>query len=646
MGASPKVLRSYKGGIMNNDLRSRNLKNLIRIYENDALADATSLAKRILTPVKAELNRATHKFSTQLFIAAALYTVLKHDEPILNHVLECIIDPVWETEKKMLDGINTFGLHELGGGGKREWFKQFHEQNKSLSPGSAQRIVMDCHAQWRKAFNLPALPAPTAITTTSKKVKGRAKIEAAANTTMLTSIRIGTHFELTDAIMLATKILSPVQANTDCTTYTFSFNLFVIASLTVAHEERLPTLTNVLELLVDPRWDSKEQIISYLGQISETGKQKKTSEWRNAWFDKNKVLSHSALKSLVKRSHTLWQQAYLYKNTTTHATETKTAKIAPALVNSLQVFNLEALGRAQTLMGDITQERKGGGDRILESAQANGGYRILPDPKMAGAILEKAKSEFENLVGPISQLQLNLALAAAMKPEKFRVTPILLLGDPGIGKTFLAMTLAHSLGGGMEKLSAGGAQGGFQLNGSHTSFAGSRCGQIFQALAEGKTTSPVFVIDEVDKIGSDDRYPMLPVLLDLFEPGTAKTFKDQFFEMDFDASRIIYILTANSLDKVPEPLRSRVEIFKVPRPEPDQRLRIIQNEGKQLRAATSTKIKLDKATMQELADRKDIDLRKTTRIVQEAFTKALMAEEKIAKLIIPKNDKDRTMGFR
>lgn len=85
-------------------------------------------------------------------------------------------------------------------------------------------------------------------------------------------------------------------------------------------------------------------------------------------------------------------------------------------------------------------------------------------------------------------------------------------------------------------------------------------------------------------------------------------------------------LTANSLDTVPEPLLSRVEIFDVPRPEPEQRLRIIQGEAKQLREATGKKIYLDSSTSQKLANRMDIDLRKTTRIVKDAFTRAMRAE--------------------
>ena len=208
------------------------------------------------------------------------------------------------------------------------------------------------------------------------------------------------------------------------------------------------------------------------------------------------------------------------------------------------------------------------------------------------------------------------------------------------------MELAKGLGGSMEKMSAGGAQAGFQLNGSHSSWNTAKYGQIFKALAEGKTTSPVFVIDEVDKIGSDDRYPILPVLLDLFEADTARCFKDEFFEMNFDASRFIFILTANSLDNVPEPLRSRVEIYDVPRPEPVQRLRIIQEQAKALREATGKNIRLDKATTQRLAELTGIDLRKTTRIVKEAFSKAIIEKSGIAKLMLPEDNSPARKGTK
>jgi ATP-dependent Lon protease len=272
------------------------------------------------------------------------------------------------------------------------------------------------------------------------------------------------------------------------------------------------------------------------------------------------------------------------------------------------------------------------------------GFRSVPEARKAGLRLEKAKIQFENLVEPINRLQVDLALASAMKPEDFRITPILLLGDPGIGKTYLAMQLAQALGVGMEKISAGGAQGGFQLTGSHTSWTGSRPGSLFTLLAEGRCATPVVVIDEVDKI-RDSQYPVLPVLLDLFEQQTARCFKDEFFEMQFDASRIIFVLTANSLEGVPAPLLSRLEVFDVPRPEPAQRMRIIQNEVAMLRRKTDRQIKLDKASSELLAERKDIDLRKTTRLVREAFTRALQAGELVAKLMVPKFEGRHQIGF-
>ena len=308
-------------------------------------------------------------------------------------------------------------------------------------------------------------------------------------------------------------------------------------------------------------------------------------------------------------------------------------------------LNTEAIDKATEALGNMVVARRGGGEGVLENARLHDGFRRVPDAKQAGRQLDKTKLQFENLAAPIERLQVDLALASAMNPTDFRMTPLLLLGDPGIGKTYLAMQLAQALGVNMEKISAGGAQGGFQLTGSHNSWTGARPGALFTLLAEGQYATPVVVIDEVDKI-RDSQYPVLPVLLDLFEPQTARFFKDEFFEMQFDASRIIFVLTANSLDGVPAPLLSRLEVFDIPRPEPAQRMRIIQNEAAMLRRKTGLNIRLDKAGCEALADRQDIDLRKTTRLVSEAFARALQAGELVAKLLLPKVEGRLQMGFR
>jgi ATP-dependent Lon protease len=120
----------------------------------------------------------------------------------------------------------------------------------------------------------------------------------------------------------------------------------------------------------------------------------------------------------------------------------------------------------------------------------------------------------------------------------------------------------------------------------------------------------------------------------LLEPGTARKFKDEFYEMEFDASRLIVILTANSLDGVPEPLLSRVEVFNVPRPQHKQRLRIINDTATELRKETGLSIQLDGDITQQLAERVDFDLRKTARIVREAFTKAMLAGDTIARPVL------------
>lgn len=602
---------------------TKNLNTLIRINTEHDFADAISLAKKVLPHSKLEIDH----FSLELFAIAALYVVYRQKKPSLKSVLECLVDPEFGTEQKMLRAIskiNQFAVSES----KRSFYEAFNKSIAGFSEGVAERKVMSCYAGWRKAFNLP------------EKLSTR-KIKTPIDFPVLYSIRIDTRYEMKDATALAAAVLNPVKNIVDSIMFDFSFGLFIAVSLDVARNMRQPVMKEIVNYLLDPNWDSYKQMITHIGNGAGT-KNKKTMSWITSWRAKLNTLSDQRLKFFIERAHILWVKAF------SEILKGKSASSRPKGKPSIgiQVFNLDAIGKAMQLNDGINDGKKNLGEKMLQLAQENNGYRALPDAKKASLVLERAKIKFENLLEPICHLQTSLALAAAMDPKNFRVTPILLLGDPGIGKTYLAMELAKGLDGSMEKLSAGGVQGGFQLTGSHSTVMSARPGSLFRCLAESKTTSPVLVIDEVDKI-VDSQYPVTPVLLDLFEPDTARIFRDEFFEMEFDASRIIAILTANSIEDVPLPLLSRLEVFEVPRPKANQRLRIIQGEGKQLRADTGKQIRLDKATSQQLAERIDIDLRKTTRLVRDAFSKAMMANEKIARLIIPKheNENRRSIGF-
>lgn len=595
----------------------------IRINTEHDFADAISLAKKVLPDRKQDIDR----FSLELFAVTALYIAYRQAKPSLKNVLECLVNPEFGTEQKMLrvvSKINQFTASES----KRNFYEAFNKSIGQITEGAAERKVMSCHAIWRRAFNLP-------------EMLSKRKIKKPIDFPVLYSIRIDTRSELSDATALAAAVLNPVKDSVDSITFQFASELFIAVALDVARNTRQPVMKEVVNYLLDPGWDNYKQMVNHLGNNAGT-RYKKTMHWINPWYAKVKSLPDHRLKSLIDRSHILWVRAF---------SEIEKDKSAPLRAKEkpsvgIQIFNLDAIGKAMQLNDGIGDDKKNLGEKMLQLAQENNGYRALPDAKKASLVLELAKKKFENLLEPICHLQTSLALAAVMNPKNFRVPPILLLGDPGIGKTCLAMELAKGLDGSMEKVSAGGAQGGFQITGSHSTLMSARPGSLFRCLAESKTTSPVLVIDEVDKI-VDSKYPVTPVLLDLFEPDTARVFRDEFFEMEFDASRIIAILTANSIEDVPPPLLSRLEVFDVPRPKANQRLRIIREEVKQLRADTGKQITLDKATSQQLADRIDIDLRKTTRLVRDAFSKAMLADEKIARLIIPKheNENRRSIGF-
>jgi len=455
-------------------------------------------------------------------------------------------------------------------------------------------------------------------------------------------IRKETEYELGDAFALA-NILDGARGTLDRVTFAFSNDLFVAVSLCLVHDKKGATLFDVLNYPVSPSWESTTQMFSYLGrEYASIPVYLTTRRWLDGFWEKTSHLHNARAQQLVNKCYEHWKTAL----TSVQEFPIKGTPKKNRPRRSIQVFDPVQVKLAIEQLRELPRDKRAGGEHVLEHALLNDGYRVVPSAKAACTKLDRAKANFENLAAPLSRLQLDLTLSSSMPPIDFHVTPILLLGDPGIGKTYLASELAGALGVGMEKISAGGTQAGFQVNGSDSTWATAKYGALINLLAQGESSSPVLVIDEVDKIGNSSSSPILPTLLDLLETRSAKCFRDIFFGMEFDCSRMIFILTANTIESVPLPLLSRVNVFDVPRPEPSQRLRIIKREISQWQKKTKRHgIEFDQSACLELAERVDLDLRKTTDLVREGFGRAISTKVDVAKLVIPHKNEVRSIGF-
>ncbi len=174
-----------------------------------------------------------------------------------------------------------------------------------------------------------------------------------------------------------------------------------------------------------------------------------------------------------------------------------------------------------------------------------------------------------NFTEVIDDVKRHVALSQDCQ-DGLEITPMLLLGEPGIGKTHFARELAALLGTGMNLVPMSSMTAGWLLSGSSSQWRGSRPGKVFEALVEGPYANPVIVVDEIDKAGTDTQYDPLGALYSLLEHDTASCFTDEFAEVAIDASQVIWISTANDARAIPEPILNRMNVFEVPSPTPEQ----------------------------------------------------------------------------
>jgi len=261
---------------------------------------------------------------------------------------------------------------------------------------------------------------------------------------------------------------------------------------------------------------------------------------------------------------------------------------------------------------------------LYEKMLRLGGQRFTVKPS-ALPEMETLFEELPNFGEALEDIRKHLALCID-SDDSIELPPMLLLGEPGIGKTHFARKIAQLLGTGFGFVPMSSLTAGWVLSGASSQWKNAKPGKVFDTFLNGDYANPVIVVDELDKASSDGQYDPLGALYELLEVETSTRFVDEFVELPIDASGALWLATANDAARIPDPLLNRLSIYEIEAPDAAGSARIAATIYREIRSThdwgRQFPESLSPSALEKLAS---LPPREMRRVVHSAFGNAKLA---------------------